>query len=183
MNTAAIRKFSIWGAANTVVTMVEIIAAVTGGSVMIFTMVLVSFDALARYFFNAPLSFQYPLTENYLLVAIVTLALSWGYRTGGYIRINAVAGRLPPLGRELLLRAGLLVSAAYVAVLAWTSGVYFLNAWRNGEVQMGLIDWSVAWSWIWVPAGCGLLAMRLVLIALGPERGLHIEHDPTEDAL
>ena len=57
-----------------------------------------------------------------------------------------------------------------------TSWVHFFDAWRSGEVYVGVLDWSVAWSWIWVPLGLGLLAVRLILMAFGAAEELTITH-------
>ncbi|MCO5157794.1 MAG: TRAP transporter small permease [Aquamicrobium sp.] len=150
----------------------ENVAAAFAGAIMLLAMVLVSLDALLRYIFGAPLTFQYYLTEKYLMVGMVALSLSWGFRTGGYIRIEGLVQALPRRPRTVILRVGLLLSAGYIAVLAWLGGAYFLSAVRKDEIVMGVIDWPVSWSWIWIPVGCGLLALRLLLIAIGPDGGL-----------
>lgn len=155
----------------------ENLSAVIAGIVLLVTMVLVALDVVLRYFLKAPLQFQYNLTENYLLIALISMALAWGYRTGGYIRIDGMISRLPAKLTQLLLRTGLVVSGVYLGVLAWKGGQYFLDAYIAGDVHIGLIDWSVSWSWVWVPVGCGLLALRLFLIAVGPVHGLSTEHD------
>lgn len=160
----------------------ENLAAALAGAIMLLAMVLVSLDALLRYVFGAPLTFQYYLTEKYLMVGMVALSLSWGFRTGGYIRIEGLVEALPRGLRALVLRVGLLLSAAYIAVLAWLGGAYFLSAVRKGEVVMGVIDWPVSWSWIWIPVGCGLLALRLLLAAVGPNGGLTVKSVHAEQA-
>lgn len=150
----------------------EDLSAALAGAIMLVAMMLVSLDALLRYLFGAPLTFQYYLTEKYLMIGMVALPLAWGFRTGGYIRIEGLVQALPRGLRTLVLRAGLLLGAAYIAVLAWLGGAYFLSAFRKGEVVMGVFDWPVSWSWIWIPVGCGLLALRLLLTAIGPVGGL-----------
>lgn len=151
-------------------------AVVLAGAIMLVAMVLVTCDAAFRYLFRAPLAFQYHLTENYLLIALITLSLAWGYRTAGYIRITSLIKALPPIAAQVVLRLGLFVSAIYISVLAWRGGEYFLYAYQTDQVQMGIIDWPVDWSWIWIPVGCGLLAMRLFLLCVGPVSELHHEH-------
>jgi TRAP-type C4-dicarboxylate transport system permease small subunit len=151
-------------------------AVVVAGCAMVAAMLLTAVDAIARYAFNSPLTFQQYLTENYLMVALVTLALPWGFRTGGYIRIESLLLMLPKPIAMTVMRAGLLASAAFVAVLAWMAGGHYLEAYRSNAVQFGEIDWSVSWSWVWVPIGCGLLAARLLLTALGPPQRLRAAH-------
>jgi TRAP-type C4-dicarboxylate transport system permease small subunit len=151
-------------------------AIVVAGVAMVAAMVLTAVDAIARYAFNSPLTFQQYLTENYLMVALVTLALPWGFRTGGYIRIESLLLVLPKPIAMAIMRVGLLSSAAFVTVLAWMAGAKFLEAYSSHAVQFGEIDWPVSWSWVWVPVGCGLLAARLLLIAFGPQEHLRAGH-------
>lgn len=144
-------------------------------------MLLTSLDVALRYIFNSPLTFAYFLTGRYLLVGAILLSMSWGFRTGGYIRIKLLTEHLPVFARQLLLRAGLLAGAAYVAVLAWRSGAYFLHAFHEGLIFIEDRNWPVAWSWVWVPIGLILLCLRVFLTAIGPAEELDLEHNPTEE--
>lgn len=159
----------------------ELIALVIAAALLLTTMLLVSLDALMRYALNKPLLFQYTLTEDYLLIGLITMSLSWGFRTGGYIRINGVAAFLPPRAAEFLLRTGLLFSGLYIAALGWKAGQEFLKTAITGEAKIGVIAWPVWASWVWLPLGLGLLALRLLLTAAGPARDLHAEHEPSEE--
>lgn len=156
----------------------EFAGLVVSAAVMFAIMVLVSMDALLRYALGNPLTFQYQLTESYMLVALIFMAASWGFRTGGFIRINGVAKLLPPLLSQGLLRLGLLVSAAYIGGLTWTAGGKFLAKFLSGETPVGGLEWPEYLSWVWVPAGLGLLTLRLVLTALGPASLIETRHDP-----
>lgn len=156
-------------------------AAIVAGVFMALAMVLTTADALMRYLFNTPLAFQFYFTANYLLVGMILMALPWGYRTGGYIRVGIVTENIPDALRSLLFRTGLLISSAYLCLLAWKGGSYFLKAAMSGSVYIEEINWPVYLSWIWIPIGMGLLALRVLLVALGPANSLHIEHDPEED--
>ena len=155
-------------------------AAVLAACIMFGAMVLASADALMRYAFDAPIRIQHYLTENYLLLAMVVLPMAWGFRTGGYIRLDVLQGILPARAYVLLLRIGLVLSALFIGVLGWTAGGRFLQTWRGGEVHMGVIDWPVAWSWFWIPVGCGLLACRLAMTALGPAERVQFRQDVLE---
>lgn len=147
---------------------VENAAALVGATMMLLAMALMTLDAILRYLFTSPIEFASRLIEFYLMVGMFAMPLAWGFRTGGYIRIIAAVALLPERFRYLVLRLGLLVSAIYVAMLAWTSGLHFLDAWQRDEVYVGVWDWSVGWSWIWVPTGLALLALRLLLLTIGP---------------
>lgn len=140
---------------------------------MVGAMVLTSLDALLRYLFNAPLTFNSYLTTYYLMVAMLVMPLAWAFRTGGYIRVVFFASMLPHKIGTLLLRAGKLVGAGYFGALAWLSGGSFWKIYQAGDIQMGAIDWPVAWSWVWLPIGLGLLSLRMLLMVFGPDDELH----------
>jgi len=147
---------------------VEDIAMAIGGVAIVLAMLLVSADAILRYVFAAPLSFQLHVTEFYLLPAALMMALAWGYRNGGTIQITILLAVLPAWLTNLVIRAGLAAASIYIAVLAWRSYFTFARAFRRHEVVMGVLDWPVSLSWVWIPLGCGLLAARLMMDAIAP---------------
>ena len=97
--------------ADATLRMLENISAAIAGCAALIAMVLVSADAVLRHLFAHPLTFQLYLTENYLLVAMILLALSWGYRTGGLVRITGLVEKLPEPLRPTVSRLGLAASA------------------------------------------------------------------------
>jgi len=147
---------------------VETAAVVVSGMTLVIVMVLVSTDAVLRRGLGRPLTFQLPLSENYLLVAMVMLALAWGYRRGGTIQVRLILDQLPKPLADSVMRVGLAASSIYMLILTWLAWAPFYRAWADHEVIMGVIDWPVAWSWIWVPLGCGLLGIRLAVDATAP---------------
>lgn len=169
--------------ADATLRMLENISAAIAGCAALIAMVLVSADAVLRHLLAHPLTFQLYLTENYLLVAMILLALSWGYRTGGLVRITGLVEKLPEPLRPVVSRLGLAASALLMGYLAWLGGLAFIDAFRSSEVEMGVVDWPVAWSKFFVPAGTGLLAARLFLDALAatPFRDAGHESARTEE--
>ena len=147
---------------------IEVAALVIAGIAVVTAMLLVSADALLRYLFAAPLAFQLHVSEFYLLPASLMMALAWGYRTGGTIQITVLISVLPQPVVAPLTRVLLATSAVYMAYLSWRSSILFFRAFERNEVVMGVIDWPVSLSWVWVTAGCALLAVRLLLDALAP---------------
>jgi len=151
---------------------IELVAVIIAGILLLTMMVLITLDASLRYVVNKPLSFQYTLTEDYLLVGTFMMALPWGFRTGGYIRIDATSWLLPAPLQNLLLRTGLLAGAGYVGVLAWKAIEKWLDYLATGEAKVGVIFWPTHYSWMWVAMGLTLLTLRVLLVATGPSEGL-----------
>ena len=98
---------------------------------------------------------------------LITLALPWGFRQGGFIRITLFSVLLGQRLWKLIYQVGLLFSSAYLAILGYEAAVVFVDAWTKRLMIMGVIDWPVAWSWVWIPIGCWLLALRTFVMAFG----------------
>lgn len=136
------------------------------GIALVAMMTLVSADVAARYLFNAPLTFQFELTTNYLMVMVATLALPWCERRGAFIRLSVVGRLLGVTGRNLLYGLNALAAAAILLAIAWFSGARTLDKYLAGDATFGVIDWPVWLSLVWVPLGCFMLALRFVVRAL-----------------
>lgn len=136
-------------------------------------MVLVSIDALARYVFGRPLQFQYELTENYLMVAAMLLPLAYVTRQGQHIAVDAFVHLLPSAFQVVVRYLASLGMIALLLAVTYGSGRTALEAFINNETTFGVIDWPVGWSRIWVPLGCGLFAIRLIVDLL-------LNRDPTQ---
>jgi TRAP-type C4-dicarboxylate transport system permease small subunit len=147
--------------------LVENSCAVIAAIALIAAVLLVGANAAGRHLFSAPIEFQLELTQTYLLVMLITLALPWGFRQGGFIRITLLAQWLPAQLWQGIYRVGLIFSAIYLGVLGFEAFVVFWEAWQKNHMIMGVIDWPVAWSWIWIPIGCWLLSVRTLLMGLG----------------
>lgn len=161
-----------------VLSRIEDAAVVVAGIAITVAMLAVSADAILRYAFKAPLAFQLHLTEFYLLPISMMMALAWGYRNGGTIQIKLLLNALPERVTNPIVRIGLVAASVYMAVLAWRSSLVFIRAWERSEVVVGVIDWPVAWSWVWVPIGCALLSARLLVDAVAPHlRPIGTAHD------
>jgi len=150
-----------------ILTLLENLCAIIAAVALITAILLVSANALSRHLFSIPIEFQLELTQSYLLVMLITLALPWGFRCGGFIRITLLAELMGERAWRYVYRIGLLVSSAYLALLGFEGFTVFIDAWLKKYMIMGVIDWPVAWSWIWIPIGCWLLSMRTLLMAFG----------------
>lgn len=129
-------------------------------------MALVTADVVARYLFNAPLTFQFELTTHYLMVIVATLSLPWGEQHGAFIRLSVLRRFLPSRASGYMDALTGIIAAAVFLAIAWFSGVRTLDKWVAGDAMFGVIDWPVWLSLIWVPIGCGALGLRLAVKAL-----------------
>ena len=95
------------------------LAAVLATFVM---MLLTTADAGGRYLFNRPILAAYELTTNYLMIAVVFLALPFAYRQGANIRVTFLVERLGRPARIVIDHLVQLVSIAYCGTLVYATG-------------------------------------------------------------
>lgn len=134
--------------------------------------VLINADILLRLFFNAPVQFQFELTELYLMPALATLSLSRVFRDGGHLALDFMPENLPGIWDRVVAKARLVLSALFFAAVTWMSGKFALTAIRHGDVEYGALDWPLGWAYAVIPLGCGVLVLRLVFDAVteGPAK-------------
>lgn len=84
-------------------------------------MLLTTADAVGRYLFNRPILIAYELTTNYLMVAVVFLAMPYAYRQGANIRVTFLVDRLGRMPRVVVDHAVQLVSIAYCTALVFAT--------------------------------------------------------------
>lgn len=153
------------------------------GVALFVMMMLVSADVLARYVLNAPLTFQFEFTTNYLMVMVATLGLPWCERKGSFIHLSVIRRFLSPRAGRYLDALGYIVAAVTLYAIAWFSGHRTWEKYIDGNAYFGVIDWPVWLSLIWVPIGCFMLGLRLninaVMYCLWPQA---IEADNTSDS-
>lgn len=124
--------------------------------------IVVVADVVSRYAFNAPLTFADGLTERYLLVAVVFLALSSGEAAGVHVRVTVLTRTMPPTLSRALRVVTLLLSAVYFAGMAAFSGIEATHAWAIHQTSAGLIAWPMYVAYTIVPVGTLLMTARLL---------------------
>jgi TRAP-type C4-dicarboxylate transport system permease small subunit len=85
-------------------------------------MLLTTADAAGRYLFNRPILAAYELTTNYLMVAVVFLAMPYAYREGANIRVTFLVDRLGATSRLVVNHAVQVLSIVYCALLVFATG-------------------------------------------------------------
>jgi TRAP-type C4-dicarboxylate transport system permease small subunit len=84
-------------------------------------MLLTTADAAGRYLFNRPILAAYELTTNYLMVAVVFLAMPYAYRQGANIRVTFLVDRLGRTPRLVVDHAVQIISILYCAALVYAT--------------------------------------------------------------
>jgi len=133
-----------------------------GGYVAILLiMVLTTFDLLARKLINFSIPSLYEFTEDYLMVSLVFLTLSYVYRIGGHVRITLLEQHFPPFIKKTVdkmskaLAFGLFL---FIGLKGWNVTV---RAYELQEVSSSVLAYPMAPALLMVPLGSALLCIRI----------------------
>lgn len=124
-------------------------------------MLSISADALGRYAFNRPLQGSFEFTSLYLMVIVTFLAMPASYSAGGMVRLDILSAPLSRIPWHLSERINTFAGAAVFGFIAWHSGHEALEKFISRDTTFGVIQFPMYWSYVWVPLGCGLMAIRL----------------------
>lgn len=111
-----------------------------------------------RYGLGSPLVWSEE-AARYLYVWVALLGWAVAARRGTHIAIGMLADRLPAVGRRLLSRLALALTALLAAGLVWHGAVI---AWRNRDVPMVTMPLGFWLVYAAVPVA-GLLLLRAVV--------------------
>jgi len=121
--------------------------AALSGAAILFMMAVTSLDVIGRFFFNAPLTGAFEMTE--ITMALVIFAgLSLAALAREHITVNLFESRIPERARRWQLVAGNVVCATVVAVMAWRilERGNALLASRETTLVLGVMRGHIAWA-------------------------------------
>lgn len=99
-------------------------------------------DVIATAFFNRPLPLTVELS-SYLLPLIVFGGLAHAQQRLAHVAVDLVTQSLPGKLQAMLRFVGLVGGLALFVLLAWRSGVLFVDSFRRGETASAVYAFSV----------------------------------------
>jgi TRAP-type C4-dicarboxylate transport system permease small subunit len=133
-------------------------------------MLLTTADAGGRYLFNRPILAAYELTTNYLMVAVVFLAMPYAYRQGANIRVTLLAARLGPRVRQAVDHVVQIVSIVYAAALVFATGQQARHVFTTGTT-FATLDLPLWPAHVVVCVGLLLTSLMLLLDLAAVRKG------------
>lgn len=145
---------------------IERVSLMVAYSLIVFIMLLVSTDAMARYLFGMPFNFTFDLVSAYFMPATLFFALSFTLRHGGHVNVDLIVEHMPPRLHYFLTGLMLLIAFPIVFLIAMEGASKTWHSWLAGDVTTGVHAWQIWMSEIIVPIGFGLLAVRVAHVAV-----------------
>ena len=126
-------------------------------------MLLTTADAGGRYLFNRPITGAYEITTNYLMIAAIFMALSFGYREGAYIRVTFLADRLPGKVKLAVNYLVQTVSMLYGVLLIIATYQQALRVISDHTTLSSLDFIPLGPAYVIVPAGLFFMSLAMLL--------------------
>lgn len=133
--------------------------AFIAAALIVFTVLFVPMDVASRYFFGAPITWVYEVTE-YVLLMVPCLAMAWLARHNGHVVIDVLTSRLGERSRARLDAATNLVVAAACAFVAWWGAVVTFHSFRANALIENVLQTPQWLIYVCIPAGFALTAVE-----------------------
>jgi len=141
---------------------------------------MLSYEVVMRYFFNAPTIWAEELSRLAQIWA-TWLAAAWTLKNRRLIAVGLIYDRLPPLLRRLAASFTLLFIAAFSAITLYYAILITVESARLGRKTATMLDMPLWAAEIAVPIGIALLLIQclieLVRLWRDPEASLRLASD------
>jgi TRAP-type C4-dicarboxylate transport system permease small subunit len=148
----------------------EWVVTVVAAGATLAMMLLTTADAAGRYLFSRPILVAYELTTNYLMVAVVFLAMPYAYRQGANVRVTFLVERLGQTPRLVIDHLVQIVSIAYCAALVYATVQQARHVFGTGTT-FATLDLPLWPAHAMVSAGLFLTALMMLLDLREVRRG------------
>ena len=141
-----------------IVSFVETATAWLAALLLTFSGVMLTYEVVARYFFNAPTIWAAELSQMCLIWAC-PIAMGWALTHRRHIRVTAITAQLPPRGRQAAEILSLTVVFVFSVVVLIYGFDIFHDSFVRGRTTGTMMDMPAWMPEASVPAGFALLAL------------------------
>lgn len=128
----------------------------------------VSLDIIGKFLFSMPVSGTAELVASYYMIALVFMALPLMENRGDAIAVDLLYDRFGPRLKMVSRIIALTLTLAFYLVFAWSTLEAAMKAMAVREVILGSREFEVWPSRFFLPAGCLLAAVVVVLQQFKP---------------
>jgi TRAP-type transport system small permease protein len=126
-------------------------------------MLLTTADAGGRYIFNRPITGAYEVSTNYLMIAAIFMAMSFGYREGSYIRVTLLTSHLRGRLKMAVNYFVQIVSMLYGVMLVIATYRQALRAFEMHTTLSSLDFIPVGPAYVIVPVGLFFMSLAMLI--------------------
>jgi TRAP-type C4-dicarboxylate transport system permease small subunit len=174
-----VEKRRSFGFNETMSLMEKLLIGVASLALLVLTL-LTTADALGRYLFNSPIPGTGELIEDYFMIALIFLPLSYSFMQEGHVHVTMIEQFFPTRVKFLIGKFNLLLSFGLFALIALAGWLGVLEACRIDEISTSSVGYPMWPCYAMVPIGCALLCLRILQVFFGQAKKEHGE-TPIED--
>jgi TRAP-type C4-dicarboxylate transport system permease small subunit len=134
---------------------------------------LTTADALGRYLLNSPIPGTGEIIEDYFMIALIFLPLSYSFMQEGHVHVTMIERYFPGGVKRAVGKMNLLLSFALFGLIVLAGWERFVEAWRIEEISTSSVGYPMWPCYLMVPIGCGLLCLRIVQVFFGGAKKGH----------
>ncbi|SHJ79686.1 TRAP transporter small permease [Desulfofundulus thermosubterraneus] len=133
------------------------------GSVLsvVLMMLLVTADVTGRKLFNHPIPGSVEINEEYLMVSIVYLSMSYVYVQGGHVRVTLFRRFLPGPFLKLIDPCLNIFGLFFFSLITFFGWEKTLTAMQFGETSSCILAYPLAPAYFLLTLGAALLCLRI----------------------
>jgi len=149
-------------AAQKVLAFIEKVFVLVAGASILLMMLLTTFDLLSRKFLDYSIPSLYEFTEDYLMVSLIFLTVSYVYTQGAHVRVTLFERLLPRRFRavwEKVHQLMTLVLFFFIMVKGWGAAA---RAYEFNEMSNSVLAYPLAPALMLVPVGSAMLCLRII---------------------
>ena len=141
-----------------------------GGSVIaiILMMLLVTADITGRKLFDMPIPGSLELIEDYLMIALVYLAISYVYIEGGHVRVTLFRRFIPESIKTPIDVVLSIISLMFFLILTVRGWMTTVRAFKFGELSSSILAYPLAPAYFILTLGSALLCLRILETVISP---------------
>lgn len=127
---------------------------------------IVVVDVVGRYIFNAPLPWAFDFISQYLLVVGFFLVVGPTLEKREHVAVDIFARMMGARWRNGLAALAHTAALLFVLIMLAEGLDEAWIAWRDQDLQVGILTWPTWTSKIFVPVGFAMLVARMILVIL-----------------
>lgn len=145
----AVEKLNVW------------ISALSSWALLAMTLI-VGFEVLSRYFFNAPTIWAWDVNVQ-LMLLLMMLGMAEAYRRDVHVRVDVLTAVLSDRGKAVIEVLFAPVFLMIAIIIAWTGWEYFLDSFNRNQTASTIFApllWPIKFT---LPVGGALLVLQGVV--------------------
>jgi TRAP-type C4-dicarboxylate transport system permease small subunit len=125
-------------------------------------MLLITSDTIARYFFQKSIPGVYEITQEYLMIGIVFLSLSFVYVQGDHVKVEILSRFIKGRARQILEILNDLGGITFFSILLYAGWGSAITALQMDVVSNSQLAYPIAPALFLVAIGSFLMVLRLI---------------------